>query len=170
MNGMGKNVTLDMTVENSLPILRLWKTYASVGDGSSPVVVFGDRKIIMDQVYTWADDGGDKKFCPSRDAKKFQNEAYKKELAKLYFRAIPDLYGAYSLRGAGDFNMNQKTYEDVLNVAKLTGIPVFRMNVANPNITSLSLDMKDRYFASITAALAEHIFPLNPSDRDWETS
>jgi len=82
------------------------------------------------------------------DDKKFTSKFYAETIAKAL--AIPDRV----------FESNPKTpLELAESLANFANIPVFKMNVKNPNVTRVAIDFKNFYFAALTKSFRESIVP-----------
>lgn len=137
-------------VENNLRLLKLWNLRGFTNNPNlDPVYVFGDRKLIanllyLEDVIEFSDIGN--RFLS--DDKYSSNIKTKIQLS--YYRV--DYFDTFK-KGKSSSSFNEDVFigdqlslkSDTFRDVKRNGIPIFRYNLQNPNVMSLSIENNAAY-------------------------
>jgi|GEM_PF-5900356 len=132
-----------LLLENNLNILKIWKKYGFIKDENKPAFIFGDQNLIEDllylaNAYSIVDAGTinyNKDNIFDLDYKLYSNPTYRLDYyTKMKLRKRSSSFGENVL-----LNDELALSERELTVLKILDIPIFRFNIANPNVLSVSL-------------------------------
>lgn len=156
--------------ESDLKLLKVWKKYNLIGDDTRPCTIVGYQQAIGDLLYCNELDAVQvvqsvEKFISKysdfingdSDLQILNTIEYKKDLLKaLYDQRSNSNFEEKII--VDELSLDQDKRE-LLQLAtktyELTDIPVFTHNLKNSNILSLSIDMTNVYFNSVTHAIME---------------
>lgn len=158
------NPELNLIVESDIRLLDLIRIHLGIGDGIQPLVIFGDQRIIDDVIYNkFASDiirpnfsSGPIKILDT-DGKLKDAQRYGKMLQNL--TVGPKVLGGgknpnYLLHKSQEFLRSNKYKQEVKEISAKDDIE-FRVNVKNPNVISLEIDLKSFYLDAIYASMNE---------------
>ena len=130
-------------IENDMNILKLWKKYKFISDDTKPAFIFGDDALIGDLLYlsdTYSEVDTQENTYPTE---KISEDDYKLFFDKQY---RSDYYSEFKYQkrnssfGENVFTNDELALnEQAFNALTLLDIPIFRFNISNPNVMSVSL-------------------------------
>ncbi|MEY3311502.1 MAG: hypothetical protein RL348_835 [Bacteroidota bacterium] len=147
-----------LLVETDMRILKIWKKYGFIADENSQAYIFGDEELINDILYLTNCytilEANQVKFpinnISKSDYKKFVTDARSYRLE--YYKTIK------KRKNNSAFGENVLSNDELalseLQAASLKAldIPVFRYNISNPNVLSVSLDNNYTYLSVLDVA------------------
>ena len=163
--GLSDYYQLDFVEESDFKVLSLWKKYGFIEDDSEPVLILAPKKFIRTFLYL---DGvntlGDAidfflqtNSLQREDISKFSNTGYRAEFYKRFL----------SLPVQNSFELDANAKPDILAIPEeiqsyieLAGIPVFKHNMKNANITELNLNYPNQLMSVFDLGIKKALHPI----------
>lgn len=141
-------------MENDLRVLEVWQRYGLIEDSKKTTYLFGDESLIEDLLYASKSitlPGAiqittDKKFISKLDLKRFctDKENFRAEMYEV--RKKNRKYSSFGEKSNGKDDLSLDEFERSLVSNEAIDIPVFRHNINNANILSLSITNDTTYY------------------------
>ena len=142
----GNSYDQEFFVENNIRLLRLWNEKKFTNNPNlDPVYIFGDRKLIANILYleniTEFEDAGN---YPLED--EFSSNLT--EAARVYISSYRFEYFNLFKKGKSSSSFNENVFirdqlaldSEEFDSVRFNGVPIFRYNIQNPNVISLSIE------------------------------
>jgi len=146
--------------ENDQAIIDIWERHilwkqSTLGYQGGPVAIFGDEKLIRHLIYSPGMESGgvaDAQFNLHPIDSQFDDEEMRREIRDLKGTIILDtelanFYGVPDrLKEHDEFSVEYSTMEED---SRKFNIPIFRVNVENPNVLELDFTLDDSYLQAL---------------------